>query len=68
MTKKQKKTLRRILSSTVLFAVVWAVTALASLPPWWEFLLYLLPYALIGWDILCSETICFNSSRNCAAL
>ena len=52
MTKKQKKTLRRILSSTVLFAVVWAVTALASLPPWGEFLLYLLPYALIGWDIL----------------
>ena len=52
MTKKQKKTLRRILGSTVLFAVVWAVTALASLPPWWEFLLYLLPYALIGWDIL----------------
>ena len=33
MTKKQKKTLRRILGSTVLFAVVWAVTALASLPP-----------------------------------
>ena len=52
MTKKQKKTLRRILGSTVLFAVVWAVTALVSLPPWWEFLLYLLPYALIGWDIL----------------
>lgn len=52
MTKKQKKTLRRILGSTVLFAVVWAVTALASLPPWGEFLLYLLPYALIGWDIL----------------
>ena len=52
MTKKQKKTLRCILGSTVLFAVVWAVTALASLPPWWEFLLYLLPYALIGWDIL----------------
>ena len=52
MTKKQKKTLRRILVSTVLFAVVWAVTALASLPPWLEFLLYLLPYALIGWDIL----------------
>ena len=52
MTKKQKKTLRCILGSTVLFAVVWAVTALASLPPWREFLLYLLPYALIGWDIL----------------
>ena len=52
MTKKQKKTLRRILGSTVLFAVVWAVTALASLPLWGEFLLYLLPYALIGWDIL----------------
>ena len=52
MTKKQKKTLRCILGSTVLFAVVWAVTALASLPPWCEFLLYLLPYALIGWDIL----------------
>ena len=52
MTKKQKKTLRRILVSTVLFAVVWAVTALASLPPWLEFILYLLPYALIGWDIL----------------
>ena len=52
MTKKQKKTLRRILGSVVLFAAVWAVTALASLPPWGEFLLYLLPYALIGWDIL----------------
>lgn len=52
MTKKQKKTLRRIVGSTVLFAGVWAVTALVSLPPWGEFLLYLLPYALIGWDIL----------------
>ncbi len=52
MTKKQKKTLRRILGSTVLFIGVWAVTALAPLPPWGEFLLYLLPYALIGWDIL----------------
>ena len=52
MTKKQKKMLRRILGSVVLFAAVWAVTALASLPPWGEFLLYLLPYALIGWDIL----------------
>ena len=52
MTKKQKKTLRRILGSTALFAVVWAATALVSLPPWGEFLLYLLPYALIGWDIL----------------
>ena len=52
MTKKQKKTLRRILGSVVLFAAVWAVTALASLPSWGEFLLYLLPYALIGWDIL----------------
>ena len=52
MTKKQKKTLRHILGSVVLFAVVWAVTALISLPPWGEFLLYLLPYALIGWDIL----------------
>lgn len=52
MTKKQKKTLRRIVGSTVLFAGVWAATALVSLPPWGEFLLYLLPYALIGWDIL----------------
>ncbi len=52
MTKKQKKTLRRILGSTVLFIGVWAVTALAPLPPWGEFLLYLLPYALIGWDML----------------
>lgn len=52
MTKKQKKTLRRIVGSTVLFAGVWAVTALTALPPWGEFLLYLLPYALIGWDIL----------------
>ena len=31
MTKKQKKTLRRIVGSTVLFAGVWAVTALVSL-------------------------------------
>ena len=36
MTKKQKKTLRRILGSTVLFAVVVGGDRSGFLRPWWE--------------------------------
>ena len=48
MTKKQKRTLLRILASGVLF--VGAV--LLPLSGWAELAVFLVPYALIGWDVL----------------
>ena len=52
MTKKQKKTLYRILVSAVLYAAVAAACALAPLPWYAELILYLIPYFLIGHDVL----------------
>ena len=48
MTRKQKKTLWRILGAGVLFAVLFAVPVQGSL----RLGLYLIPYALVGWDVL----------------
>ena len=48
MTKKQKKMLWRILISAVLFLAL----KLAGVTGWLELTLYLVPYALIGWDVL----------------
>ena len=48
MTKKQKRTLIRILASGVLF--VGAV--LLPLSGWAELAVFLVPYAVIGWDVL----------------
>ena len=52
MTKKQKKTLKRILAAlvlTVLLAVVFHFTAL----PWFvQLALWLVPYFIIGHDVL----------------
>ena len=52
MTKKQKKTLYRILVSAVLYAAVAVACALALLPWYAELILYLIPYFLIGHDVL----------------
>ena len=47
MTKKQKRALYQILAALALLVVI----ALAPLPlP--DFLLYLVPYLVVGWDVL----------------
>lgn len=48
MTKKQKKMLSRILISAVLFLLLYTVPAQGVV----RLLLYLIPYAVIGWDVL----------------
>lgn len=52
MNKKQKKVLYRIIISTVLFAAAWVVGGLVKLPLWLEAVIYLIPYFVIGYDIL----------------
>ena len=51
MTKKQKKALRRILVAAVLFFALFFVPASAGWP-WLRFAFYLIPYAIVGWDVL----------------
>ena len=48
MSRKQKKTLRRIIAAAVLFVGA----ALLPLSGWWRLLVFLLPYAIIGNDVL----------------
>ena len=48
MSKKQKKTLVRILISAVLLVVA----ALAPVDGIFKLVLFLIPYAIIGWDVL----------------
>lgn len=52
MNRKQKKVLYRIIISTVLLAAAWAVSELVKLPLWLEAVIYLVPYFVIGYDIL----------------
>lgn len=52
MTAKQKKVLYRIIISAVLLAAIWIVSEFANMPWWLEGLLYLIPYFVIGYDIL----------------
>lgn len=52
LTKKQKKTLIRIIASAVLLAAAYAVTQLVSMPWWAALMIFLVPYGIIGWDIL----------------
>lgn len=54
MSKKQKKNLTRILCSAVLLAVAW----LLPLEGVWRLLAFLVPYAVIGYDVL------FSAVRN----
>ena len=48
MTKKQKKTLARIIVSAVFFVAGYLLT----LEGIWRLGYYLVPYAIIGWDVL----------------
>ena len=54
MTRKQKKTLLRIIVSAALFAAALAVRHfLQDALPWWgELLLFVPAYCVIGWDVL----------------
>lgn len=52
MSKKQKKVLVRIIVALVLLAGVILLDKLASLPQWAMTVLYLVPYFVIGYDIL----------------
>lgn len=52
MTKKQKKVLIRIIVSAVLLAAIMIITKLVDINKWIQFALYLVPYLIIGYDIL----------------
>lgn len=52
MTKKQKKVLVRIIVSTVLMALLLTICRFAAMPGYVEFGLYMIPYLVIGYDIL----------------
>ncbi|MCM1059800.1 MAG: cadmium-translocating P-type ATPase [Eubacterium sp.] len=52
MTKKQKKTLIRIIASACLLAAAYTLTYFFSFEWWIELLIFLVPYGVIGWDIL----------------
>ena len=60
MTPKQKKMLAGIVSAAVLFVVAELVTRAAALPGWGRLLMFLIPYFVIGWDIL------WRAARNIA--
>ena len=52
MTKKQKKTLYRIIAAAVLLVAAAVVCELAALPWWAQLALHLAPYLVIGYDVL----------------
>ncbi len=52
LTKKQKKMLIRIIVASVLLAVIAVVTHLIALPWWACLILYLIPYAIAGYDVI----------------
>ena len=52
MTRKQKKIFIRIVISAVLLAVCLAAVHIFAMPAWAELIIYLVPYLIIGYDIL----------------
>lgn len=52
MTRRQKKTLIRIIISAVLFAAALAVTHIIKLTWWAELIIFLVPYLVIGNDVI----------------
>ena len=52
MSKKQKKVHIRIIISTVLLVALMITSKLVELNKWVEFVLFLVPYLIIGYDIL----------------
>ena len=52
MTKKQKTVLYRIIISAVLLAALMIITHFVEMNVWLQLVLYLIPYGIIGYDIL----------------
>ena len=52
MTRKQTRMLRRILISVATLAAVWVLCAFVPLPWYTQLALYLIPYLIIGYDVL----------------
>lgn len=52
MSRKQKRNLARILIATALLIVVAVVSNVFPMPWWLKLLLYLIPYIVIGYDVL----------------
>lgn len=52
MTRKQTRMLRRILISIATLAAVWVLCAFVPLPWYAQLALYLIPYLIIGYDVL----------------
>ena len=52
MSKKQKKVLIRIIISSVLLVALMITSKLVQLNKWVEFVLFLVPYLIIGYYIL----------------
>ncbi|MCI8329591.1 MAG: cadmium-translocating P-type ATPase [Oscillibacter sp.] len=52
MTRKQRKMLFRILLAAALLIAVKLLPTALPVPGWAEWVLYLVPYAVIGWDVL----------------
>ena len=54
MTKKQKKVLYQIIASVVLIVIL---RLLPAFPTPVELVLYLIPYLVVGWDVLCKALL-----------
>lgn len=52
MSKKQKKVLDRIIVSAILMIGIWVLCAFVEMPIYLEAILFLIPYFVIGYDIL----------------
>ena len=52
LTRKQRKMLFRILLAAALLIAVKLLPTALPVPGWAEWVLYLVPYAVIGWDVL----------------
>ncbi len=52
MTKKQKRALARILTAGAVYLALLIVLHFVEVPGWAELLLYAVPYAIVGWDVL----------------
>ena len=52
MNKKQKKTLWRIGASVITLVAAGIISRLTEMPQWAELIMYLVPYLIIGYDIL----------------
>lgn len=54
MTGKQRKTLTRIMVAAVLLILLSILLRMLQLPRWAKLLLYLVPYGIVGWDVMIS--------------